>query len=88
MNALEIIQNDKSQDDPNLWQEITKNISCNSAIMDGVPVFSGTRIPVYIVMDCLAEGMSVDQILNDYPSLDKQKIRVALKFAEWLSSLH
>lgn len=88
MNALEIIKNSRSQDDPDSWQEITKNISSNPAIMDGIPVFSGTRIPVYIIVDCFAEGMSMDQILKDYPSLDKQKIKVALKFAEWLSALH
>ncbi|MBI4223656.1 MAG: DUF433 domain-containing protein [Deltaproteobacteria bacterium] len=60
----------------------------NPDIMDGLPVFVGTRIPVYIILDYLAEGAKVEDILKDYPSLNREKIRAALKFAHLLSSLH
>ena len=33
--------------------------------MDGLPVFKGTRLPVYIIFDYLAEGMKIEDILRE-----------------------
>ncbi len=88
MNIFETVREKYSQESQEDWLEIKKYITSNPDIMDGLPVFTGTRIPVYIVLDYFAEGMRVDDILKDYPSLDKNKIRAALKFANLLSSLH
>lgn len=88
VNALEIIKQNKTYRNTNELKEIIQNISSDSNIMDGLPVFSGTRIPIYIIIDCIAEGMSMEQILKDYPGLDKNKIKTALKLAELLASLH
>jgi uncharacterized protein (DUF433 family) len=46
-------------------------------IMRGTPVFKGTRIPVDLVADMLAQGAAVDEILEGYPTLDKEKIAIA-----------
>ena len=46
-------------------------------IMRGIPVFKGTRIPVELVADMLAQGASADEILAGYPTLDLQKIATA-----------
>ena len=46
-------------------------------IMRGTPVFKGTRIPVDLVADMLAQGATVDEILEGYPALDREKITVA-----------
>jgi uncharacterized protein (DUF433 family) len=46
-------------------------------IMRGTPVFKGTRIPVDLVADMLAQGATTDEILEGYPTLDKQKIAIA-----------
>ena len=70
------------------WDAIARHITSNPDIMDGIPVFAGTRIPIYIILDYLAEGQTFDQITRDYPGLDREKIQVALKFAELLSSIH
>ncbi len=88
MNAVEMLKQGYSQELPEDWTDVFSQISSNPDVMDGLPVFSGTRVPVYIVLDYLAEGMDVDHILKDYPGLDRNKVRAALKFARLLSSLH
>jgi len=40
------------------------------------------------VLDYLAEGFTVEEILKDYPSLNKDRIRMALKFANLVTSIH
>lgn len=46
-------------------------------IMRGTPVFKGTRIPVDLVADMLAQGARADEILEGYPTLSKEKIAMA-----------
>jgi uncharacterized protein (DUF433 family) len=46
-------------------------------IMRGTPVFKGTRIPVDLVADMLAQGASVKEILEGYPALTREKIAIA-----------
>lgn len=46
-------------------------------IMRGTPVFKGTRIPVDLVADMLAQGATADEILEGYPTLNNQKIAIA-----------
>jgi len=46
-------------------------------IMRGTPVFKGSRIPVDLVADMLAQGATADEILEGYPSLDREKIAIA-----------
>jgi len=41
------------------------------AILDGTPVFAGTRIPASLVKDLYHKGYSVDLIATEYPSLSK-----------------
>lgn len=88
MNALEMVKERYSEESQEDWMEIKRHITSDPDVMDGLPVFFGTRIPVYIILDYLAEGMRVEDILKDYPGLDKEKIHAALKFANLLSSLH
>lgn len=46
-------------------------------IMRGTPVFKGTRIPVDLVADMLAQGATGEEILEGYPTLSKEKIAIA-----------
>jgi len=39
--------------------------------MGGAPCFRGTRVPVSVVFDNLADGMTVDEILANWPTLDR-----------------
>lgn len=47
----------------------------------GKPCLRGLRITVYDVLDYLAGGMSEDEILADFPGLEREDIRAALAFA-------
>lgn len=88
MNTLEILKKQRNESLNESWSEIEASIKSDADVMDGLPVFAGTRIPVYIVLDYLSEGYHSSDIIKDYPALDEKKIRAALKFAEMLSSLH
>lgn len=43
----------------------------------GLPVFKGTRIPVRHIVELLDQGASEKELLDDYPSLTTQDIRMA-----------
>jgi len=47
----------------------------------GRPCIRGQRITVGDVLECLASGMSEDEILHDFPDLEREDIRAALAFA-------
>ena len=56
-------------------------ITLNPNQMDGVPCIRGLRIPVASVLRMLAGGMSEQEILADYPDLQRDDIRECLHFA-------
>lgn len=47
----------------------------------GKPCIRGMRITVYDVLEYLASGMSEEEILDDFPELEKDDIRACLTFA-------
>ena len=49
--------------------------------MGGMPCIRGMRIPVATVVGMVADGMTVDAILEAYPDLDAEDVREALRFA-------
>ena len=49
--------------------------------MDGVPCVRNVRIPVATVVGMVADGMSQQQILDDYPDLEDADIKECLQFA-------
>jgi uncharacterized protein (DUF433 family) len=56
-------------------------IEINPAVMQGKPVVRDTRIPVELVLRKLAEGATVDDLLDAYPRLTKDDIRACLAYA-------
>ncbi|MDI6908015.1 MAG: DUF433 domain-containing protein [Thermoanaerobacterales bacterium] len=56
-------------------------IQSDPDIMMGKPVIRGTRIPVSLILEKLAAGETVEQILQAYPRLTEEAIRAALVFA-------
>jgi len=58
-----------------------KLIISDPSIMTGKPVIAGTRITVELILEKLAAGESVEQILNAHPRLTKEAIQAALDFA-------
>ena len=49
--------------------------------MGGIPCIRGLRIPVATVVGMVANGMSIDEILAEYPDLERDDVREALAFA-------
>ncbi len=56
-------------------------IEANPRIMMGKPVIAGTRITVELILERLAAGETVEQILEAFPHLTEPAIRAALDFA-------
>ena len=53
----------------------------NPEIQSGKPVISGTRITVELIIEKLAEGESIDQILESHPHLNRDSIFACLSYA-------
>ena len=60
-------------------------ISVNPLVCHGQACLKGTRIPVSIVLDCLSDGMTVEQILEQYQSLSVASIRAAAAYGAELA---
>jgi uncharacterized protein (DUF433 family) len=56
-------------------------ITINPEQMGGVPCIRGLRIPVATVVDMVASGMGENEILLDFPDLETEDIRGALRYA-------
>ena len=62
-----------------------KSISVDPQICHGTACILGTRIPVSVILDNLAEGISREDILKSYPSLKSEDIDAALAYAALLA---
>jgi uncharacterized protein (DUF433 family) len=62
-------------------QELLQRISIDPAICGGKPCIRGHRIWVSLIVDFLASGMSVEDILAEYPQLTVEDIRACLAYA-------
>jgi len=56
-------------------------IEVNPKVMVGKPVIKGTRIPVELILRMLSQGISEEEILEEYPHLTKEDIQAALAYA-------
>lgn len=54
----------------------------NPKILAGKPVIAGTRIPVTLILNLLAHGQTIDQIVDDYPDLKEEDIKAAISYAQ------
>lgn len=61
-------------------REINKRIVVNPEVMVGKPIIKGTRIPVDTIVRLLAQGMTKEEILEDYPKLKEEDIKAALEY--------
>ncbi len=54
-------------------------INRDPEIQGGTPVFSGTRVPVAVMLDYLADGQPLENFLEQYPSVSREKALQALE---------
>ena len=64
------------------WRD---HITTDPNVCHGAPCFKGTRVMVSVVLDNLADGMTLDEILAEYPSLQRKSVPAALAFAAELT---
>lgn len=64
------------------WRE---RVSVDPAICHGQACINGTRIMVSVVLDNLAAGVSVDELLKSYPTLTSDDVRAAIAYAAELA---
>jgi len=60
-----------------------ERITQNPAVMGGRPCIRGMRVTVGMIVGQIAAGQSTDEILADYPYLERDDITQALQYAAW-----
>ena len=60
-------------------------ITFDSNIMGGRACIRGMRIPVSVIVGQIAHGANFDEILENYPDLERQDIQEAIEYAAWLT---
>jgi uncharacterized protein (DUF433 family) len=66
-------------------RELLERVSVDPAVCAGKPCIRGTRIYIAIILDALAEGLTPDQIVDHYPSLQTDDVRAAVAYAAELA---
>jgi uncharacterized protein (DUF433 family) len=56
-------------------------IISDQEILSGKPIVKGTRISVALILQCIASGMTKEDILRGYPTLTSEGLEAALDFA-------
>nr|VFK48585.1 MAG: Uncharacterized conserved protein, DUF433 family [Candidatus Kentron sp. TC] len=57
-------------------------VTIDPEILGGTPVFTGTRVPIAVLFENLADGLGLDEILDSYPTLKREQAIEALYRAE------
>jgi len=61
--------------------KLLERIEINPQILAGKPVIKGTRISVELILRMLSQGISVEEILEEYPHLTEEDVKAALAYA-------
>lgn len=62
-------------------ENIEKYITIDPNIRFGRPTIKGTRITVYDVLNWFSQGMTIEEVLSDFPELSEEQIRGCFAFA-------
>lgn len=68
--------------DERTTQAFNNLVTCNPRIMSGTPVFKNTRVPIKNLIDYLEAGDSLDEFLEDFPSVSRKQAMKALELAK------
>ncbi|GAB3999213.1 DUF433 domain-containing protein [Spirosoma daeguense] len=66
---------------------LLQRITINSEICHGKPTIRNRRYPVEMILDLLAAGMTHEEIVGDYPTLEEDDIRACLAYAARLTQV-
>ena len=68
-----------------LIHKFNSRITINQKVLAGKPIIRGTRISVELILKLLAQGISTDEILDEYPRLKHQDVLAAINYAYGLA---
>ena len=57
-------------------------IETNPNKMSGTPVFGGTRVPIQNLFDCIEEGETIDQFLEQFPTVTREQVSGVLELSK------
>ena len=60
---------------------LENRISIDLEIQHGKPCIQGTRIPVYIILEMLEHGLTIQEIREEYPDLEEEDVKACIAFA-------
>ena len=62
-----------------------ERITFDSQIMGGRACIRGMRIPVSLIVSQIAHGATIEELLQEYPDLEREDVEQAMKYAAWLT---
>lgn len=62
-----------------------KRITFDKEVMGGQACIRGMRIPVSLIVNLVANGITTNEMINEYPDLEPEDIKEALQYASWLA---
>jgi uncharacterized protein (DUF433 family) len=65
-----------------------ERITVDSVVCHGQPVVRGMRYPVQSLLELLASGMTIEEVLADYPDLEREDLLAALEFGALTAGGH
>jgi uncharacterized protein (DUF433 family) len=65
---------------------MNEKIVSDLKICGGVPCIKGTRIPVHIILSHLSAGESIEEILENFPSINRDDVQACLEYASYLAT--
>ena len=68
------------------YTTMLSRITINPEICDGKPTIRNLRITVDFILKLIGDGYSADDIIRNYPELEKEDIYQAAKYGAWLAS--
>jgi len=66
-------------------EKLLKRITINPDICHGKPTIRNMRYPVEMILDLLSSGMTMEEIINDYPAIETDDIKACLAYASRLT---
>jgi uncharacterized protein (DUF433 family) len=69
-------------------REVSAAVVRDPEILSGTPVFAGTRVPAKNLLDYLEHGRSLDEFLDDFPTVARKQAIAALEQANELLLVH
>ncbi len=74
--------------DEQTTQTVDRFITCDAEVMSGTPVFKNTRVPIKNLIDYLEDGETLDEFLEDFPSVSRDQAIKVLELAKEILLTH